>query len=81
MTGTDAGWLIDHVSVEINEYPVTSELGTNGTVRTDGYGVADANTVTILSGAWQRPGGLPPRQPDDRPLGRLGSGDLPRAGQ
>ncbi len=55
VTGADDGLMIDHVSVAMNEYPVTSELGTNGTVRTNGYGMTDANKITIVSGAWQGP--------------------------
>jgi hypothetical protein len=55
VTGADPGLMIDHVNVAMNEYPVTSELGTNGTVRTDGYGMTDANKVTVLSGAWNGP--------------------------
>jgi len=53
VTGTDAGLMIDHASVWINEYPISAALGTNGTVQSDAYGMTDAHKITVVSGAWR----------------------------
>ena len=53
VTGVDAGLFIDELGAVIHEYPVTEELGTNGTVVTPGY--TDLySKVTIVTGAWQQ---------------------------
>lgn len=57
VTGLDDSWFVDRTGVYVHEYPVSIELGTNGTVMTPGYEYADTNaiynTVEVLSGAWQ----------------------------